>query len=116
VHLVPYSWNKVGGKKTIDQTFTGTENKGFAHAKVESIFDTVFYQLGKDPARRYTIIQIKFFQMWYSRLEPKRKEEVKKIIHDGQVEFAQGGWVSPDEACPNYEDFILNIAIGQQFL
>lgn len=43
VHLVPYSWNKVGAKKTVDQTFMGTENKGFAHARVQTIFDTVFY-------------------------------------------------------------------------
>jgi lysosomal alpha-mannosidase len=113
---VPYSWNKVGSKKTIDQTYMGTENKGFAHARVQTIFDTVFYQLAKDASRRYTIIQIKYFEMWYTRLDPKRKEEVKKIIKDGQVEFAQGGWVSPDEACPNYEDFILNIQVGQQFL
>lgn len=61
VHLVPYSWNKVGSKKTVDQTYMGTENKGFAHARVQTIFDTVFYQLSKDPARRYTIIQVKFF-------------------------------------------------------
>lgn len=61
VHLVPYSWNKVGAKKTIDQSYMGTENKGFAHAKVQSIFDTVFYQLAKNSTRRYTIIQIKFF-------------------------------------------------------
>jgi hypothetical protein len=61
VHLVPYSWNRVGSKKTIDQTYTGTGNKGFAHASVQTIFDTVFYQLAKDPTRRYTIIQVKFF-------------------------------------------------------
>jgi hypothetical protein len=54
--------------------------------------------------------------MWYARLDPKRKEEVRKLIKDGQVEFAQGGWVAPDEACPNYEDFILNVQIGHQFL
>lgn len=56
VHLVPYSWNKVGWKKTVDEIYTGTENRGFAHARVQTIFDTVFYQLSKDPARRYTII------------------------------------------------------------
>lgn len=43
VHLVPYSWNKVGGKKTIDQYYMGTANQGFNHARVQSIFDTVFY-------------------------------------------------------------------------
>jgi hypothetical protein len=30
--------------------------------------------LAKDASRRYTIIQIKYFEMWYTRLDPKRKE------------------------------------------
>jgi len=54
--------------------------------------------------------------MWWSRITPKEKEDAKKIIQNGQVEFAQGGWVSPDEDLTNYEDFILNIQLGQQFL
>jgi len=47
--------------------------------------------------------------MWYSRLDKKRQEEAKNVIKDGQVEFAQGGWVSPDETCTNYEDMIINM-------
>ena len=28
----------------------------------------------------------------------------------------QGGWSATDEACPNYEDMILNMHVGHQFL
>ena len=108
VHLVPYSWNKVGNKKTLDQSYTGTKN-GLAKEKVSLMLDNVFYQLGKDASRRFTITQIKYFQMWWSRIPQQQKDEAKKIIKNGQVEFAQGGWVSPDEDTTNYEDFILNM-------
>lgn len=37
-------------------------------------------------------------------------------MKNGQLEIAQGGWVSTDEACPNYEDMILNMQMGHSFL
>lgn len=87
VHLIPYSWDKVGYKKTIDQSYTGIKN-GIKKEKVSLSLDNVFYQLGKDASRRFTITQIKYFQMWWSRITPKEKENAKKIIQNGQVEFA----------------------------
>lgn len=30
--------------------------------------------------------------------------------------MVQGSWTSSDEACPNYEDLILNMYLGHQFL
>jgi hypothetical protein len=37
---------------------------------------------------------------------------VKKLVKEGQLNFSNGGWVSPDEACPNYDDLILNFYEG----
>jgi len=50
--------------------------------------------------------------MWWTRSSQQQKDEALKIIKNGQVEFAQGGWVSPDEDTTNYEDFILNMQLG----
>lgn len=50
--------------------------------------------------------------MWWARITPQQKEDARKIIKNGQVEFAEGGWVSPDESVTNYEDFILNMQLG----
>jgi hypothetical protein len=50
--------------------------------------------------------------MWWTRISQQQKDEASKLIKNGQVEFAQGGWVSPDEDTTNYEDFILNMQLG----
>jgi hypothetical protein len=54
--------------------------------------------------------------MWYSRLHGQKKDDVKNLIKNGQLELVQGGWVSTDEACPNYEDLIINMQVGHSFL
>ena len=41
---------------------------------------------------------------------------MKQLVKNGQLEFLQGGWASTDEACPNYEDLILNMYKGHKFL
>lgn len=50
--------------------------------------------------------------MWYKEQDQKTKDIVKKLIQNGQLEITQGGWSATDEACPNYEDMILNMHIG----
>jgi hypothetical protein len=37
-------------------------------------------------------------------------------VQDGQLEFVNGGWSAPDEACPTYDDLLDNWMTGQQFL
>ncbi len=37
-------------------------------------------------------------------------------MHEGRLEFINGGWVSHDEACPTYEEIILNMILGHSFL
>ena len=41
---------------------------------------------------------------------------MRGLVKNGQIEFANGGWVGSDEACPNYEDLYNNMLIGHQFL
>jgi len=64
----------------------------------------------------FTYAEMKYFQMWYSRLDPARKEATKNMIKSGQLEIVQGGWTSSDESCANYEDLIMQMYIGHQFL
>jgi lysosomal alpha-mannosidase len=59
---------------------------------------------------------MKFFTMWYDRQTPEMREQVKVLVKEGRLEFANGGWSATDEACPNYEDMINNMIIGHSFL
>ena len=38
------------------------------------------------------------------------------MVSNGRFEFVNGGWVSNDEACPTYEEIIINFLAGHSFL
>lgn len=44
------------------------------------------------------------------------KEDVKRLVKEGRLEFINGGIVSNDEACPTYEEIIMNMMAGHEFL
>ena len=54
--------------------------------------------------------------MWWKEQTEQRKNEVRKLVKDGRLEFLNGGWSMHDEACTHYEDMINNMMIGNQFL
>ena len=82
VHLVPHTHDDVGWIKTIDEYYSGFEGR-VQHARVEQILDTVIIELQKDPQRRFTYVEMKFFYMWYTRLAVETKLIVKKLIQNG---------------------------------
>lgn len=86
------------------------------HASVRSILSTVTDELDRDPKRRFSFAEVKYIQMWYSRQNQQTKEKFKKLVQNGQFEIVNGGWSSPDEACPSYEDLIDNEMLGHQYL
>jgi lysosomal alpha-mannosidase len=57
-----------------------------------------------------------FFEKWWNLQNSTTKENVKKLVKEGRLEFINGGWVSNDEACPTYEEIIMNMIAGHEFL
>mmetsp|Transcript_14835 Transcript_14835/g.23010 ORF Transcript_14835/g.23010 Transcript_14835/m.23010 type:complete len:131 (+) Transcript_14835:485-877(+) len=57
-----------------------------------------------------------FFTIWYNQQTPEKKEVVKNLIKNGQLEIVNGGWSANDEANPNFDDIINNMMIGHEFL
>ena len=80
------------------------------------ILDTVVEELLKDPKRVFTYVEMKYFTMWYYRQTPEMQKNVKMLVREGRLEFANGGWSATDEACPNYEDILNNMNLGHSFL
>lgn len=115
VHVIPHTHDDVGWLKTPDEYFTGAKPRA-AIANVASILDSVVNELARDPKKTFTYVEMKFFYMWYQEQDQETKNTVKKLIKNGQLEVAQGGWAATDEACPNYEDMILNMHVGHSFL
>lgn len=57
-----------------------------------------------------------FFEKWWNNQNNETQEQVKTLVKEGRLEFINGGWVSADEACPTYEEQIMNIMAGHAFL
>ena len=65
VHLIPHSHDDVGWLKTVDEYFSGTRQSVTA-ATVTDILTTTIDELLKDPKKRFTEVEMKFFSMWWS--------------------------------------------------
>ena len=107
VHFVPHSHLDAGWLKTYDEYF---------EKEVWQIFSKVIRKLSTDPKYTYTIGDIAFFRQFYQLTSQHERNLIHALVEGGQLEFVQGGMVSPDEACPNYGDIIRNFELGHQFL
>ena len=107
VHLIPHSHDDIGWKKTIE---------GYYDELVRNIITTYMNELLKDPKKRFTQVEIKFFSMWWDEQNGHMQESVKDLVKQGRLEFVGGGWSMHDEACPHYDGMINNMLLGHEWL
>jgi|LauGreDrversion4_2_1035121.scaffolds.fasta_scaffold544671_1 alpha-mannosidase len=88
----------------------------YFETKVKQIITSVVEALKKDPKRRFSQTEMYYFERWWNLQTNKTKEEVRQLVKSGQLEFINGGWTSNDEACPSYEEIIMNMMTGHAFL
>lgn len=115
VHLIPHTHDDVGWLKTVDMYYTGTNNqvqKGIVHL----ILSTTMEELIKNPDRKFTYVEMKFFSMWWDEQTETMKTAVRSLVKEGRLEFVNAGWSMHDEACTHYEDIINNMVVGHDFL
>jgi hypothetical protein len=66
--------------------------------------------------RRFVWSEVSFFNRWYESLGKQEKETFKKLVHGGQIEFVNGGWVQNDEANPDPTAMVNQMATGHEYL
>lgn len=54
--------------------------------------------------------------MWWDNQSPDVKNNFRKLVKEGRFEFISGGISSTDEACPVFEDMLINMQAGHDFL
>lgn len=64
VHMVAHTHDDVGWQKTMDEYYTGV-NQGKSDARVEQILTETVYELERNPSRKFTYVEMKYFNMWY---------------------------------------------------
>ena len=47
----------------------------------------VIDELERDPKHKFTLCDMKIFSMWYERLKPEKKNSVKNLLKNGQLEI-----------------------------
>jgi len=73
-------------------------------------------ELIADPNKRFTQVEMKFFSMWWDEQDEARRNDVRKLVKSGQLEFVNAGWSMHDEACTHYDDMMNNMMIGHEWL
>ena len=64
VHLVAHSHDDLGWRKTFDQYFYGVNNTQDP-AGIQYLWDTVIYELDKNPERKYVQVETAYLKKWY---------------------------------------------------
>ncbi|XP_042638582.1 lysosomal alpha-mannosidase-like [Orycteropus afer afer] len=113
VHLVAHTHNDVGWLKTVDQYFYPENTSSEC---VVNILDSVVHALLAEPARRFIYVEMAFFSRWWQQQTKAVQEAVKDLVHQGRLEFANGGWVMNDEATTHYGAIIDQMTLGLRFL
>ena len=79
MHVIAHTHDDVGWVKSVDDFYTGFKGDK-SHSRVEEILNEVVRELLRDPNRLFTYVEMKFFNMWYTRQSKKMQEDVKKLI------------------------------------
>ncbi|KAK9129463.1 hypothetical protein Sjap_009950 [Stephania japonica] len=115
VHLVPHSHDDVGWLKTIDQYYVGSNNS-IQGACVRNVLDSLVTALRRDSNRKFVFAEQAFFQRWWTEQNVETKQEVRKLVDSGQLEFINGGWCMHDEATCHYVDMIDQTTLGHRLI
>ena len=115
VHLVPHTHDDVGWLKNPEEYQYGA-NDDIQRADVNVIIDSVVDELLKDSSRRFIYVEMYFFSNWFEKQSESKKDQVKRLVNNGQLVFINGGWVMNDEGAAHYNAIVDQMSIGLRFL
>ncbi|KAF5279394.1 hypothetical protein FQA39_LY05504 [Lamprigera yunnana] len=115
VHLIAHSHDDVGWLKTVDQYYYGGRSN-IQIAGVQHILTSVVQALLQNPKRKYIQVESAFFYKWWKEQSDKKKDDVRKLISNGQLQIAGGAWSMNDEAAAHYQSIIDQFTFGLKYL
>ena len=106
VFIVPHSHNDVGWLFTADQYYD---------ERTHTILNNMYDILRSDPIMKFVWAESAYLSMWL-RDYPEKKLGFKQLVDEGRLEIIGGGWTQNDEANPDFELVIRQMADGYNFL
>ncbi|KAL0279866.1 UNVERIFIED_CONTAM: hypothetical protein PYX00_001338 [Menopon gallinae] len=107
VHVIPYMGSTLDPYVPFDTYF---ENEIYKN------LDTILQGLESDHSRRFTITEVYPLWKWWKNQTNEVQRSVRRLIKEGRLEVAWGGWCIPDEASINYNNFINLFTLGLRYL
>lgn len=108
VFVVPHSHNDPGWIKTFDAYF---------RTQTRHILNNMLSFLTQHPEMRFIWAETSFFAYWWDTLASHtEKEDVRTLLHNGQLEIVSGGWVMNDEANAHISAIITQMVEGHEWL
>ena len=114
LHLIEHTHDDVGWNLDIPDYFTTGTHKNTNSVRV--ILDTASQGLSDSIARKFTYVEIAFFQLWWREQTPEWRAEVKALVRSGQLEFTNAGWCMSDEATSHFADQVDQMTIGHLWI
>ncbi|XP_062614483.1 alpha-mannosidase 2x-like [Saccostrea cucullata] len=107
VIIVPHSHQDPGWLYTFEEYFAS-----YANRTLSLITD----QLTRNSAWRFVWSEVCWLERWWENASQKQKNDMKRLITNGQFEILSGGWVMPDEAVVHYSAMLNQLIDGHQWL
>lgn len=106
--VVPHSHDDVGWTETITQLYDG---------KVFDIYSSVTAELAKDATRRFVSVEMAFVSRWWHdpNTTDTQRNSFSALVHNGQIELLNAGWVMQDEAVSAFDADIDQMTEGHRF-
>ncbi|XP_056601181.1 alpha-mannosidase 2 [Triplophysa dalaica] len=107
VFVVPHSHNDPGWLKTFDDYYKD---------QTQHILNNMVVKLHENSQMKMIWSEISYFSKWWENIDEQKRDALKRLIENGQLEVATGGWVMPDEANTHYFALIDQLVEGHQWL